>query len=88
MKDAFSEARAKRIDWIMAALQDPGASLYVGWDGKKKRYNRNRRVALVVENYVVIIRFDSKRSAQFVTAYLADSSHTLAKIKRSPRWTP
>jgi hypothetical protein len=86
VKDAFSMARAERIDWIKATLQDPDAELYVGWDGKKKRHDPNHRVALVAGDYVVIIRLSSNQTAQFVTAFVADSLSTLAKIKGSPKW--
>jgi hypothetical protein len=88
VKDAFSALRAERIDWIKATLQDPNAELYVGWDGKKKRYDRSHRVALVVDDYVVVIRLSGNQTAQFVTAYVADSPSTLAKIKGSPKWVP
>jgi len=88
MKDSFSTLRAERINWIKATLQDPTAELHVGWDRKKKRYDKSHRVAVVANNYVVVIRMSKKRTAQFVTAYVADSLSTLAKIKRSPRWAP
>jgi len=88
VKDAFSSQRAERIDWIRAALQDPSAELHVGWDGKKKRYDRSHRMAIVVRDYVVVIRLSGKQTAQFVTAYVADSPSTLAKIKGSPKWVP
>jgi len=55
-EDAFSSQRAERIDWIKAALQDSNAELHVGREGKKKRYDRSHRVALVVGDYVVVIR--------------------------------
>lgn len=88
VKDVFSVQRAERIDWIRATLQDPNADMHVGWDGKKKRYDRSHRVALVVGDYVVVIRLTGSKSAEFVTAYVADSPSTLAKIKRSPKWAP
>ncbi len=88
VKDCFSKPRAKRIDWIKATLKDPNAELHVGWDGKKKRYDCTHRVALVVNDYVVVIRLSGKSKAQFVTAYVADSASTLAKIKGSPKWVP
>lgn len=87
-KDRFSTQRAVRIDWIKAALQDPNAELHVGWDGKKKRYDGSHRVALVVDDYIVVIRLSGNQTAQFVTAYVADSLSTLAKIKGSPKWVP
>ena len=88
VKDAFSTLRAERIDWIKAALQDPDAELHVGWDRKKKRNDRSHRVALVVGDYVVVIRLSGNQTSQFVTAYVADTPHTLATIKRSPKWVP
>ncbi|MFZ3046782.1 MAG: hypothetical protein WA151_12780, partial [Desulfatirhabdiaceae bacterium] len=48
IKNLFSSKRAERIDWIKATLQDPNAELYIGWDGKKKRYDRSHRVTLVM----------------------------------------
>ncbi|MBW1717250.1 MAG: hypothetical protein JRJ77_15745 [Deltaproteobacteria bacterium] len=50
--DAFSRKRAQRIDWIKAALEDPKSERYLGWDNKRKRYDRRRRVALVMGDYV------------------------------------
>ncbi len=86
VKDEFSERRAKRIDWIKAALQDENADLYVGWDRSKKRYTRYRRVAVIVDNYVVIIRLLKEGRAEFVTAYVADSPSTIKKIRQGLRW--
>ena len=86
-KDSFSAQRAERIDWIQATLQDPSAELFEGWDKKKKRYDATRRVALVMSNYVVIIRFTGNSSAEFVTAYLVDTEENLKKIKASPKYT-
>jgi hypothetical protein len=88
VKDQFSKLRAERINWIKTALQDPGAELYVGWDRKRKRYDSSHRVAVVVSDYVVIIRMTGRRKAQFVTAYIADSESTISRIRRSPRWRP
>ena len=88
VKDKFSKKRAERIDWIKAALEDPNAELYMGWDKKKKRDDKRHRVALVVNDYVVVIRLHNNKKAQFVTAYVADSLSTLNKIKRNPKWVP
>jgi hypothetical protein len=85
IKDMFSVIRAERMDWIEQALNDPNADLYVGWDKKRKRYDPQSRVSVVVGNYVVIIRIKSANSAEFVTAYVADPP-TLAKIKSGPKW--
>lgn len=87
-KDQFSSARAERIDWIKATLQNPAARLYQGWDSKRKRHDATHRVAVVYQDFVVIIRLRDRTSqplsAQFVTAYKADNS--LRKIENSPRW--
>jgi hypothetical protein len=87
IKDTFSKKRAERIDWIKVALQDPEGELYVGWDRKRKRFDRSHRVTLVADNYVVVIRLSSSKKAQFVTAYVADSASTVQKIKRNPKWS-
>lgn len=86
VKDQFSNVRAERIDWIKATLQDDQADLFVGWDGRRKRYDHGRRVALVMEDYVVVIRLTGRRAARFVTAFVADSRRSLERIKASPRW--
>lgn len=88
IKDRFSMLRAERIDWIKATLQDELADMFVGWDKHKQRYDHGRRVALVMENYVVVIRLTGPQKARFVTAFVADSQRTLNRIKRSPKWTP
>lgn len=49
--DTFSVQRAERLLWIKAALQDPNAELYVGWDNKKKRPAYGRRVTIVFGDY-------------------------------------
>ena len=89
----FSLKRAERIDWIKAALQDPHAERYLGWNRIKKRYERKRRVTVVKGNYVVIIQLKKKKEADFVTAYVADTPgrpgrpSTLEQIRKSPRWS-
>jgi len=84
--DTFSSLRAERLLWIKAALQDPNSELYAGWDKKKKRYDKGRRVVLVKDNYVVVIALISNKRANFVTAYVADSERTLEMIRKSPKW--
>ncbi len=65
---------------------------YVGWDRKKKRYNKKRRVAIVMGNYVVIIQLKGSGKAKFITAYLADKKGikgrpaTIDLIRRGPKW--
>lgn len=89
VKDVFSPERARRIEWIKATLQHKDAELYVGWDKAKKRYDRNHRVAVVYNDFVVIIKISRKINgslkAEFVTAYVADNS--IEKIRSAPRWT-
>lgn len=86
VKDTFSILRSERIDWIKAALQDGQADLFIGYDNKRRRLAHDRRVALVMGNYVVIIRFTGTAQARFVTAYVADSHRTLQKIRSGTRW--
>ncbi len=84
--DTFSPQRSQRIDWIQATLQDPDSERYVGWDKKKKRYDRQRRVAVVKGNYVVVIAINKAGKGRFITAYVADSSRTLGMIRQGPKW--
>ena len=92
-KDLFSAMRAERMDWITAALKDPNAELYCGWDKKRRRYDRSRRVAVVMGDYVVIIALTSPTTATFVTAFAADTPacagrpSTIDQIRKGPKWT-
>jgi hypothetical protein len=45
-------------------------------------------VAVVVGNYVVVIRLTGNGTAAFVTAYLADSNSTITKIRQAQKWIP
>ena len=83
--DTFSLPRAERIDWIKAVLQDSSAELHEGWDNKKKQSAKNRRVAIVVGSYVVIIRIRGNK-ADFVTAFVANG-RSIQKIRTNPIWT-
>jgi len=85
-KDIFSKLRSERIDWIKATLENPNADLYEGWDKKNKRYDASRRVAIVYQDYAVVIKISTKNhnQATFVTAYVADNS--ISKIRKSPKW--
>jgi hypothetical protein len=85
--DTFSTQRAERMDWIKAALQDSHASRYVGWNNRKKRYDKTRRVTIVQGNYVVVIGFTKRGSGFFITAFVADSTRTLNRIRGGPAWT-
>jgi hypothetical protein len=82
--DTFSKRRAERIDWIKAVLQDANAELREGWDNKKKRPAKDRRVAVVVNSYVVIIRIRGTK-ADFVTAFVA-TGNSIRKIRTNPLW--
>lgn len=68
-KSILSYNRLEKIYWIKDTLQDPTAILKQGWDNDKKEYYKNRRLAIVKGNYVVIIRFTAKKKATIVTAY-------------------
>ncbi len=84
-KDVFSIERAFRIDWIEYVLKNPNAELHIGWDRDKKRYNSERRVAIISpENYVVILRINDNKKAKFITAYYADNS--AKEIRKMPFW--
>lgn len=85
-KDTFSTRRAERIDWIKAALQDPKAELFAGWDRKRKIHDRDRRVCVVSGDYVVIIALTDKDKAYIITAFVIDDPRVLESIKRSPKW--
>jgi len=83
-KDVLSYQRLSRIHWIREVLEDPYAEMYVGYDSKKKSYNRSSRVSVVKGNYVVVIQIYRERMARFITAYVANNS--IGKIKQSPKW--
>lgn len=87
-KDVFCQERAERIDWIGFTLGAPSAKLYQGWNQKLQCVEPDRRVAVVIDDYVVIIRMGLTREnvlrADFVTAFCADRS--LAKIVSAPAW--
>jgi hypothetical protein len=68
-KSILSLNRLEKIYWIKDTLEDPEAILKKGWDKEKKEYYKDRRVAIVKGNYIVIIRFVGKLKAKFVTAY-------------------
>jgi hypothetical protein len=92
-KDQFSQKRARRLEWIKAALEDPNSERYQGYDRRRDCYDPKRRVAVVMGNYVVIIALQKGKRANFVTAFVADTSpppgrmSTLDSIKNSPLWT-
>ncbi len=86
--DAFSLVRAKRMDWIAAALADPGAQRFQGWLKRERRHDPTRRVTVVMGDFVVIAalskRRDDRLKADFITCHRADSS--IGKILGGPLW--
>ncbi|MGV1098577.1 hypothetical protein ACUUL3_04105 [Thiovibrio sp. JS02] len=88
-KDVFSPVRAQRIDWIRATLEHPEAYLFQGWNKKTRLYDETRRVAVVYEDFVVVIALSLKRDnslkANFITCYQAENS--IGVIRRSPFWS-
>jgi hypothetical protein len=85
-KNLFSIRRAERIDWIKAALQDPAADLFQGYDNETKTCRPDRRVCVVSGNYVVIISLLGDNKAKIVTAFVVDDPKVLGFIKASPKW--
>lgn len=84
-KDVFSTERAERMPWIKVALEDDSAELYFGWDNKRKCVVSNRRVAIVVRDYVVIIQTKSADIAFFISAFIANQ-RALNMIRLNPKW--
>lgn len=85
-KSILSLNRLEKMMWIKDTLQDPSALLKQGWDRDEKKYVKDRRVAFVKDNYVVVIRFTGDKKASFVTAYQLQDEENIAKIKTSPEW--
>lgn len=84
-KDVLSLKRLSRILWIKDALTDPDAELHVGYISKSKTSEQKRRVALVKENYVVVIQLYRDNKANFITAFVGDPD-TITSIKSDPDW--
>jgi len=91
-KSIFSQKRAKRIYWIKWVLENPNAQLFKGYNHKTKSYDASRRVALCVDNYVVIININKKRNkAKLITAFVADGINKKGEkaidlIKNAKKW--
>lgn len=68
-KAILSYNRLEKIYWIKEALLDASAVLKKGWDSDRKEYFKDRRLAIVKGNYVVVIRFTGKLKAKIITAY-------------------
>ncbi|MFH1846935.1 MAG: hypothetical protein ABH869_05205 [Candidatus Omnitrophota bacterium] len=73
------------MPWIKVALADATAELYCGWDNKRKCVVKNRRVCIVVRDYVVIIQMKGKDKAFFLSAFNVDQQ-ALNKIKLNEKW--
>lgn len=78
-KSILSFNRLEKIYWIKETLHDRDAILKKGWDNERKEYFKDRRVAIVKGNYVVIIRFIGMLKAKFVTAYEKDNIDNILK---------
>jgi hypothetical protein len=78
-KSILSLNRLEKMLWIKDTLQDGEAILKKGWDNYHKIFYTNRRVAIVKENYVVIIRFTGKLKAKLVTAYEKNDVENILK---------
>ena len=91
VKDQFSRKRAERIDWIRETLVNPNSNPRQGWDTKNNCIDKSRRVSVVYERFVVIIRVWQKKdetlTAEFVTCFQADNDETIRSIRAKPRWT-
>ncbi|MEO6286660.1 MAG: hypothetical protein ABIN80_24940 [Dyadobacter sp.] len=85
-KSILSLNRLEKMLWIKETLCDPDAVLKQGWDRDQKTYHNSRRVALVKNGYVVIIRFTGELRAKFVTAYEIQSTDNVNTIMDSPDW--
>lgn len=53
-------------------MQDPTSERYIGWDRRRKRYDKSRRVTIVMGNYVVVIRLTGPKKANFFSKYSID----------------
>ena len=83
-KDILSMRRLSRFYWIKDVLRDPDAELHVGYDSSTKSFTKSKRVAIVRNDYVVVIQLYSENEAKFITAFVDDQS--IDKIKKSPLW--
>lgn len=90
IKDKFSPKRAQRMDWIRETLINPDSKPRQGWDTNSNCLNPNRRVTVLYERFVVVIRCwwkcGKKLDAEFVTCFIADDADTIRLILAKPRW--
>jgi hypothetical protein len=78
-KTILSLNRLEKILWIKDTLQDADAIFKKGWDTQGKKHYTDRRVAIVKDNYVVIIRFTGLLKAKLVTAYEKNDIENILK---------
>ena len=84
-KAVFDLARAQRLNWIRAVLEEPTCNLY----RRTMPGHRTRRIALEPTTpYAVIIQIDTRSltRARFITAYIVDSTRALQGMISNPRW--
>lgn len=89
-KDTFDPKRAERIDWIKAVLISTEALLLQGWNNYTKSYEPERRVSILVDDYIVVVEMCFGRNgelrANFVTAFVAADEKTQGKVQTAPPW--
>lgn len=85
-KSILSLNRLEKIYWIKDALEDPDSMRKIGWDSKTKSYDRSRRVAIVKDNYIVVIMIFRNKKARFITAFEVNDEENLKKIVNGPDW--
>ena len=87
-KDAFSPARAKRMDDIGVVLADRNVPRHAGWDARLRSHSHTRCVSIALDEFVVVVRLGLTRTGylkgNFVTCYVADNS--IGKILAAPEW--
>ncbi len=86
-KSLLSLNRCEKMLWIKDTLRDPEALLKQGWLKDKKVYTNSRRVAMIKNNYVVIIQIVSQSRARFITAYEIEDEDNLSKFINGPNWS-
>lgn len=87
-KDAFSPARAERMDDIAVVLADRSVPRHAGWDSRSRSHSHTRCVSIALDEFVVVVRLGLTRmgylKGNFVTCYVADNS--IGKIRAAPEW--
>ena len=87
-KDAFSPARAERMDDIAVVLADRNVPRHAGCDARSRSHSHTCCVSIALDDFVVIVRLGLTRTGylkgNFVTCYVADNS--IGKILAAPEW--